>query len=167
MDMGQHVVQDYAQPLTLHQIMVPGLEDRARTFPALSTAKQLSPGYFDAPGTKQAALGTAWGQGIKTELPLVTLVFSAVDGLKAMRGTGRSGCRAWDDPVQGRNTALVTQYRGIRVPGGRRQLHAGGPLPHEGCAVLLTGRQLLLYRWTIAAYRWSMVVVGTQALITG
>ncbi len=44
MVMGQHVVQDYAQPLTLHQIMVPGLEDRARTFPALSTAKQLSPG---------------------------------------------------------------------------------------------------------------------------
>ncbi|DBB15937.1 TPA: hypothetical protein ACH3X3_003311 [Trebouxia sp. C0006] len=85
MDMGQHVVQDYAQPLTLHQIMVSGLEDRARTFPALSTAKQLSPGYFDAPGTKQAALGTAWGQGIKTELPVVTLVFSAVDGLKAMR----------------------------------------------------------------------------------
>ena len=42
-------------------------------------------GYFDAPGTKQAALGTAWGQGIKTELPVVTLVFSAVDGLKAMR----------------------------------------------------------------------------------
>ena len=44
MDMGQHVVQDYAQPLTLHQILVPGLEDRARTFPGLSTAKQLSPG---------------------------------------------------------------------------------------------------------------------------
>ncbi|DBB03723.1 TPA: hypothetical protein ACH3X3_011034 [Trebouxia sp. C0006] len=88
MDMGQHVVQDYAQPLTLHQIMVPGLEDRARTFPALSTAKQLSPGYFDAPGTKQAALGAAWGQGIKAELPLVTLVFSAVDGLRAMRAQG-------------------------------------------------------------------------------
>jgi len=44
MDMGQHMVQDYAQPLTLHQILVPGLEDRARTFPRLSTAKQLSPG---------------------------------------------------------------------------------------------------------------------------
>ena len=44
MHMGQHVVQDYAQPLTLHQIMVSGLEDRARTFPALSTAKQLSSG---------------------------------------------------------------------------------------------------------------------------
>ncbi|DBA75610.1 TPA: hypothetical protein ACH3X2_009160 [Trebouxia sp. C0005] len=88
MDMGQHVVQDYAQPLTLHQILVPGLEDRARTFPRLSTAKQLSPGYFDAPAAKQAALGAAWGQGIKTELPLVTLVFSAVDGLSAMRAQG-------------------------------------------------------------------------------
>jgi len=48
MDMGQHVVQDYAQPLTLHQILVPGLEDRARTFPCLSTAKQLSPGELTA-----------------------------------------------------------------------------------------------------------------------
>ena len=44
MDMGQHIVQDYAMPLTLHQMMVPGLEDRARTFPHLSTARQLSPG---------------------------------------------------------------------------------------------------------------------------
>ena len=59
-------------------------------------------------------------------------------------GTGRGGCRAWDDPVQGRNTAVVTQHRGVRVPRGRRQLHAGVPFPHEGCAVLLTGRQLLL-----------------------
>ena len=47
-DMGQHVVQDYAQPLTLNQIMVPGLEDRARTFPCLSSAKQLSPGGVTA-----------------------------------------------------------------------------------------------------------------------
>jgi len=42
-------------------------------------------GYFDAPAAKQAPLQGAWGQGIKAELPLVTLVFSAVDGLKAMR----------------------------------------------------------------------------------
>ncbi len=42
-------------------------------------------GYFDAPAAKQAALGAAWGQGVKAELPLVTLVFSAVDGLRAMR----------------------------------------------------------------------------------
>ncbi len=42
-------------------------------------------GYFDAPAAKQAALGPAWGQGIKAEPPLVTLVFSAVEGLRAMR----------------------------------------------------------------------------------
>ena len=40
MDMGQ----DYAQSLTLYQVLVPGLEDRARTFPRLSTARQLSSG---------------------------------------------------------------------------------------------------------------------------
>ncbi len=44
MGTGQHVVHDYDQPFTLHQIMVPGLEDRARSCPPLSTAKQLSPG---------------------------------------------------------------------------------------------------------------------------
>ena len=49
-------------------------------------------GYFDAPGTKQAALGAAWGQGIKAELPLVTLVFSAVDGLRAMRVSPQFCC---------------------------------------------------------------------------
>ena len=49
MDMGQHVVQDLAQPLTLHQILVPGLEDRARAFPPLSTARQLSPGTLPGP----------------------------------------------------------------------------------------------------------------------
>ncbi|KAL3145789.1 hypothetical protein ABBQ38_015166 [Trebouxia sp. C0009 RCD-2024] len=88
MDMGQHVVHDYDQPLTLHQIMVPGLEDRARSFPPLATARQLSPGYFDAPGTREAPLGGPASQGLKTELPLVSLVFSAVDGLKAMRAQG-------------------------------------------------------------------------------
>ena len=44
MDMGQHVVQDCAQPLTLHQVMVPGLENRSQMFPSLATARQLSPG---------------------------------------------------------------------------------------------------------------------------
>ncbi len=61
-------------------------------------------GYFDAPAAKQAALGAAWGQGMKAELPLVTLVFSAIDGLRAMRvspsfcclyaSCGRHGCFA-------------------------------------------------------------------------
>ena len=42
-------------------------------------------GYFDAPATRLAPLGSAGSPTLKTELPLVTLVFSAVDGLKAMR----------------------------------------------------------------------------------
>lgn len=42
-------------------------------------------GYFDAPATKMAALGEPSEEGIKAELPLVTLVFCAVNGLKAMR----------------------------------------------------------------------------------
>ena len=49
MDMGQHVVQDLAQPLTLHQVLVPGLEDRARAFPPLATAQQISPGILPRP----------------------------------------------------------------------------------------------------------------------
>ena len=44
MDMGQHVVQDCAQPLTLHQVMMPGLENRSQMFPSLPIARQLSPG---------------------------------------------------------------------------------------------------------------------------
>ena len=42
-------------------------------------------GYFDAPATKMAALGEASEEDFKAELPLVTLVFCAVNGLKAMR----------------------------------------------------------------------------------
>ena len=42
-------------------------------------------GYFDAPGTRQAPLGGAGGQRLKADLPSVTLVFSAMDGLKAMQ----------------------------------------------------------------------------------
>ena len=46
MAMGQHVVQDYPQPLALHQVLLPGLEDRARAFPPLSSARQLAPGVL-------------------------------------------------------------------------------------------------------------------------
>lgn len=45
-DMGQHVVQDYPQPLALHQVLLPGLEDRARAFPPLNSARQLAPGML-------------------------------------------------------------------------------------------------------------------------
>ena len=51
-------------------------------------------GYFDAPATREAPLGGAGTQGLKAELPLVTLVFSAVDGLKAMRVRKHAPCCA-------------------------------------------------------------------------
>ena len=54
-------------------------------------------GYFDAPGTRLAPLGVAGGQGLKADLPSVTLVFSTLDGLKAMRVNMpccHCGCRA-------------------------------------------------------------------------
>lgn len=41
-------------------------------------------GYFDAPATQLAALGGP-EEGLKSELPLVTLVFCAISGLKPMR----------------------------------------------------------------------------------
>ncbi len=82
-------------------------------------------------------------------------------------GRGRSGCRAWDDPVQGRNTAVITQYRGVRVPRGRRQLHAGVPFPHEGCAVLLTGTQLLLTGRHLLLTGRHMLLAGRHLLLIG
>ena len=51
MDMGQHVVQDYPQPMSLHQVLLPGLEDRARAFPPLTSARQLAPGLLPLPVT--------------------------------------------------------------------------------------------------------------------
>ena len=46
-------------------------------------------GYMQATLMRQLQSRRPWGgalgQGIKPELPFVTLVFSAVDGLKAMR----------------------------------------------------------------------------------
>ena len=44
MDMGTHVFHDLPEPKQLFQILVPGLEERARMLPKLSTAEQLSPG---------------------------------------------------------------------------------------------------------------------------
>ena len=43
-DMGDHVLKTWPEAVQLHQVLVPGLEDRARLFPALSTYEQTSPG---------------------------------------------------------------------------------------------------------------------------
>ena len=44
MDMGTHVFKDLPEPNQLYQVLAPGLEERARVVPPLSTSEQLSPG---------------------------------------------------------------------------------------------------------------------------
>lgn len=44
MDMGQHGLKDWPEPQPLHQVLVPGLEDRARQMPDLSTLEQITAG---------------------------------------------------------------------------------------------------------------------------
>ena len=44
MDMGQHAIKEWPEPELLHQVLVPGLEDRARLAPELVTFEQLTSG---------------------------------------------------------------------------------------------------------------------------
>ena len=44
MDMGQHAISDWLEPQLLHQVLVPGLEDRARLTPDLNTFEQITTG---------------------------------------------------------------------------------------------------------------------------
>lgn len=44
MDMGQHAIQDWPEPQLLHQVLVPGLEDRARLISSLATCEQITAG---------------------------------------------------------------------------------------------------------------------------
>ena len=106
MDMGQHVVQDYPQPLSLHQVLLPGLEDRARAFPPLSSAKQLAPGrvhyHLDSfPHPSTAALnplsrcpcimcgktkpGPVHPSALQSSLPLAGCITSTTDWGLALR----------------------------------------------------------------------------------
>lgn len=44
MDMGQHAIQELPEPKQLYQVLVPGLEDRARLCPEIVTYEQISTG---------------------------------------------------------------------------------------------------------------------------
>lgn len=46
MDMGQHIIKHWPEPQLLHQVLVPGLEDRARLMPELATLEQVAAGMF-------------------------------------------------------------------------------------------------------------------------
>ena len=51
MDMGTHVFKDLPEPKQLYQALAPGLEERARVVPPLSTSEQLSPGGLGPAGS--------------------------------------------------------------------------------------------------------------------
>ena len=44
MDMGQHAIENWPEPQLLTQVLIPGLEDRARLTPELNTFEQTSTG---------------------------------------------------------------------------------------------------------------------------
>ncbi len=44
MDMGQHAIREWPEPQLLHQVLIPGLEDRARLIPDINTFEQITTG---------------------------------------------------------------------------------------------------------------------------
>ncbi|KAK9805480.1 hypothetical protein WJX72_000629 [[Myrmecia] bisecta] len=81
-DMGLHQLARSTEPQQLHQILVPGILDRARHLPPLMSVKQLSPGYFDAPLARESPLSAS-----STYQPTkpVTMVFTLMDKLAQMK----------------------------------------------------------------------------------
>lgn len=85
-DMGIHKLQGIQEPVHIIQALPPGLEARAAYFEPLNTLQQKTPGYFDAPATKEAPLPVhgcevLW---LHVHLTEVTLVFCAIDNYKNM-----------------------------------------------------------------------------------
>eukprot|EP00891_Asterochloris_glomerata_P005056 jgi/Astpho2/5056/fgenesh1_pg.00071_%23_35_t len=83
MDMGTHVFKDLPEPKQLYQVLAPGLEERARVVPPLSTSEQLSPGYLDAPSAAMAPLSPL--VKLIDPLPDVTIVFCSLEALKVIK----------------------------------------------------------------------------------
>lgn len=91
------------EPVFNLQVLIPGLEERARFLPRLSSVHQLTPGYLDAPATALAPLGHVMHIG-KRGYPEVTLVFCALDkygDMKAMRrDLARDVLEVYNDTVR-------------------------------------------------------------------
>ncbi|DBA86983.1 TPA: hypothetical protein ACH3X2_000365 [Trebouxia sp. C0005] len=83
MDMGLHAIPTLVEPQQIIQVLIPGVEERARHLPPLMSSSRLMPGYFDAPGASEAALMVATGQ--KDTFGNVVMVFCNIDGFKEMR----------------------------------------------------------------------------------
>ncbi|KAK9862515.1 hypothetical protein WJX84_006776 [Apatococcus fuscideae] len=83
MHMGLHILNGLPGSTQLYQLIVPGLEERARFFPAIRTRGQLNAGYLDAPAAALAPLTGAHG---KFWLPPVTMVFCAIEHMDVLKG---------------------------------------------------------------------------------
>ncbi|GAX75845.1 hypothetical protein CEUSTIGMA_g3288.t1 [Chlamydomonas eustigma] len=66
------------------QVLIPGLEERARFLPHIERHGQLTPGYLDAPATALAPLGPV-DHVEKRSYPNITLVFCALSKYAEMR----------------------------------------------------------------------------------
>ncbi|KAK9829912.1 hypothetical protein WJX72_008611 [[Myrmecia] bisecta] len=85
-DMGKHILQSISEPQQLFQILVPGLEERARFYESLGSVQCLTPGYFDAPAARDAPLrAVPLPRKVASKLSAVTLVYCTVDGYHEMR----------------------------------------------------------------------------------
>ncbi|GIM09453.1 hypothetical protein Vretimale_13299, partial [Volvox reticuliferus] len=77
--------------VNITQVLVPGLEERARLGKPLDSARQLTPGYFNAPATSVAPLGSGLWAGVRQRgaFPLVTLVFCSMERFTEMVAVNR------------------------------------------------------------------------------
>ncbi len=67
-DMGLHLLTGLPEAQQLHQVLVPGLQERARRLPPLQSAQQLSPG-------EQADMSTS-GHNIRTRAGVLRYIVS-------------------------------------------------------------------------------------------
>lgn len=60
MDMGQHAIKDWPEPQLLLQVLVPGLEDRARLASDLNTFEQITTGGRQPPSHHPDTAWSSW-----------------------------------------------------------------------------------------------------------
>ena len=107
------------------QILIPGLEERARFLARLPRSQQLTPGYLDAPATALAPLGNVSHIG-RRGYPEVTLVFCGMDKYGDMKAFNREAARdaleSYNDTVR-RSLLAMGGYEcqvgmGVKCDGG-------------------------------------------------
>ncbi|CAG9465741.1 unnamed protein product [Pedinophyceae sp. YPF-701] len=118
LDMGERVLEK--GKAHLYQILVPGLENRATCFPAVSRDPLLLPGFLDAPGARHEGLsldplGTLDSAAATDQPPLppVTIAFCAPGNTGTLAKD--VGQRTFDAAIALYNTAVrrnLLRYRG-------------------------------------------------------